>query len=250
MSETNTFDASEPQEVVDARAADEADSLRIGEELAQQQEQLLAGKYRDAQELEKAYLELQGKLGSQEEAAPEQPQEPEAPAPQDVLATYLEQKNSGEVSKEVQDAFDELSKEELLEMMQQPQQQQQESDDISDADVTAIYNAVGGEEQYGQLIEWAASNLAPEAIAAYDQAIDSGNMAAINLALRGLAAAYSDANGQEGATLQGRGTPPSQGGYRSQAELLAAMNDPRYDNDPAYRMDVFAKLEQSPELQF
>jgi len=249
MSETNTFDASEPQEVVDARAADEADSLRIGEELAQQQEQLLAGKYRDAQELEKAYLELQGKLGSQEKVAPEQQQELEAPSAEDVLAAYLEQKNSGEVSREVQEAFDNLSKEELLDMMQQPEPNQQ-SDDISDADVASIYGAVGGEEQYRQLVGWAQQNLAPNVIAAYDQAIDSGNMAAINLALRGLVAAYSDANGQEGATLQGRGTPPSQAGYRSQAELIAAMNDPRYENDPAYRMDVFRKLELSPELQF
>jgi hypothetical protein len=33
--------------------------------------------------------------------------------------------------------------------------------------------------------------------------------------------------------------------YRSQAELVAAMGDPRYDTDPAYRADVIQKLDQS-----
>ena len=33
--------------------------------------------------------------------------------------------------------------------------------------------------------------------------------------------------------------------YRSQAQLVKAMSDPRYDNDPAYRQDVIAKLERS-----
>ena len=37
--------------------------------------------------------------------------------------------------------------------------------------------------------------------------------------------------------------------YRSQAELVAAMNDKRYDNDPAYRQDVIEKLERS-DLNF
>ena len=37
--------------------------------------------------------------------------------------------------------------------------------------------------------------------------------------------------------------------FKSQAQLVQAMADPRYDNDPAYRAEVIAKLEQS-DLQF
>ena len=37
--------------------------------------------------------------------------------------------------------------------------------------------------------------------------------------------------------------------FRSQAQLVAAMSDPRYDNDPAYRQEVIAKLDRS-DLQF
>ena len=43
---------------------EEQDSIRVGQELAEQQENLLAGKFKDAEDLEKAYLELQKKLGT------------------------------------------------------------------------------------------------------------------------------------------------------------------------------------------
>ena len=66
MAETLSYQ--EPQNVtsVDNLTAEEQDSLAVGEKLVEQQDQLLAGKYKNAQELEKAYMELQGKLGSQE----------------------------------------------------------------------------------------------------------------------------------------------------------------------------------------
>ena len=59
--------------------ADEQESLQIGEEMEQQQEQRLAGKYKSAEELEAAYLELQKKLGENSsepsETTEEEPQE-------------------------------------------------------------------------------------------------------------------------------------------------------------------------------
>ena len=65
---TFTVDTTPPTETVaDNLTADEQDSLAVGEEIVEQQEQLLAGKYKDAQELEKAYVELQKKLGDKEE---------------------------------------------------------------------------------------------------------------------------------------------------------------------------------------
>ena len=43
--------------------AEEKDSLIVGEKMEAEQEQLLAGKYKNAEDLEKAYVELQKKLG-------------------------------------------------------------------------------------------------------------------------------------------------------------------------------------------
>ena len=56
--------------------------------------------------------------------------------------------------------------------------------------------------------------------------------------------------GVEGEMLTGKAARAEQIGYKSQAELVAAMNDPRYDNDPAYRQQVIAKLDQSKDLEF
>ena len=66
MAETLTYDpGTDTVTVGDNLTPDEQESLQIGEEMQSQQEQLLAGKYKDAQELEKAYIELQKKLGSE-----------------------------------------------------------------------------------------------------------------------------------------------------------------------------------------
>ena len=71
MAETLSYQ--EPQNVttVDNLTAEEQDSLAVGEKLVEQQDQLLAGKYKDAQELEKAYMELQTKLGEKEKGETE-----------------------------------------------------------------------------------------------------------------------------------------------------------------------------------
>ena len=63
MAEILTSDNSVPAEVMSQQNADEAESLRIGEEMMEAQEQRLAGKYKNTEELEAAYLELQKKLG-------------------------------------------------------------------------------------------------------------------------------------------------------------------------------------------
>ena len=85
---------------------------------------------------------------------------------------------------------------------------------------------------------------------AFDSLVGLGNAKAIELAVKGMKAQYDDANGYEGRMLSGKSPKTSGEIFRSQAELVAAMGDPRYDNDPAYRQDVIAKLERSDQLQF
>ena len=69
MAETLTYDAG-TDTVTDGSGENltpaEQDSLQVGEQLVEQQEQLLAGKYQNAEQLEKAYVELQKKLGTED----------------------------------------------------------------------------------------------------------------------------------------------------------------------------------------
>ena len=83
----------------------------------------------------------------------------------------------------------------------------------------------------------------------YDNVMASGNPNAIFFAVQALSNKYSDAVGSDGQLLTGRGSNEQTTGFRSQQELVNAMSDPRYDNDPAYRQDVMRKLENS-DLEF
>ena len=74
MAETIRYDTSDDPVVAQSIAEKEAESLRIGEELMAKQEKMLAGNYKNAEEIESAYLELQKKLGdtpATQEAEPE-----------------------------------------------------------------------------------------------------------------------------------------------------------------------------------
>ena len=81
MAETLTYDAGTDTVTTEENLnADEQDSLQVGEAMVEQQEQLLAGKYKNAEELESAYVELQKKLGDRgkeekEEVTEEEPTE-------------------------------------------------------------------------------------------------------------------------------------------------------------------------------
>ena len=116
--------------------------------------------------------------------------------------------------------------------------------ELGDEEVNAIQEAVGGEQAYQNMIGWAQENFTDGEIQAYDNALDSGNLSTINLALQALYYRYVDANGSEGEMIQGKAASTVDG-FRSQAEVVRAMGDPRYENDPAYRQDVYNKLEQS-----
>ena len=241
MAEVFTSDNSVPAEVMESQASDEAESLRIGEEMVEAQEQRLAGKYNSTEELEAAYLELQKKLGSQEEDV--QAESEETPETNWLAEAQRAIQESGQLSEELTKQISDMNAMDVFNSML-GSMPTAEGRDLSQGEVDSIYKAVGGEEQYGQMISWAQSSLSESQIAAFDQIIESGNMDQINLAIKGLTSQYTDAVGQDGDLIQGK--PASAlSEFRSQQELIQAMNDPRYDDDPAYRQDVINKLDRS-----
>ena len=122
---------------------------------------------------------------------------------------------------------------------------QQQSVDLTDTEINQIKAVAGGDEGYTQLTQWASANLDNSIVEAFDSLVDSGNAKMVQLAVAGLKAEYEKNNGFEGEMLTGRAPQPQVDVFRSQAEVVQAMQDPRYDRDPAYRQDVFQKLERS-----
>ena len=247
--------------------ADEQDSLQVGEQMQAEQEQLLAGKYKNAEDLEKAYVELQKKLGETGDETSETTGDTDAvdteetseetkEATEDSPAVALINEASAEyyandnkLSPETIEKFQSMSSQDLvnayLELQQGQPAQQQTSVDMTDADVNSIKNSVGGEAEYGKLVGWAGENLDKASVDAFDSIVETGNTQAIKLALSGLKSQYDSANGYEGRMLSGKAPKTSGDVFRSQAEVVAAMSDARYENDPAYRQDLIAKLDRS-----
>ena len=274
MAETLTIDPTPTTEVVGTAegvelSADEQESLAVGEKMVEQQEQLLAGKYKDAEALEKAYIELQTKLGEdgkaenkteaeKEEVLPEESKESseESSAAVALINEASEEyyANDGTLKPETIEKFSSMSSQDLVNAYMEvtknnPQQEVVEAAEPTQADINTIQNSVGGEAEYAKLIQWAGSNLDKTSVEAFDDVVATGSVPMIKLAVRGLQAQYENDNGYEGRMLTGKAAKTSGDVFRSQAELVAAMGDSRYENDPAYRQDVIEKLDRS-DLQF
>ena len=259
MAEILSYDPAGDPEVVGAIESDQAESLAIGEEMINQANARLAGKYKDAQELEKAYIELEKKLGSrdgqeEETAEPEAEDQPEERSEYstqiDAISRAAEEFNSnGVLSEETLAEFEKMSSKELIQAYFEyeqslPAMEAPQGVELTQQDINSIQNSVGGEAAYQQLVGWAAQNFSQSEIQAFDNVVDSGNVDAINLALAGLKARYTDAVGYEGTMIQGKAAAPADT-FKSQAEVVRAMSDPKYDRDPAYRDEIMQKLARS-----
>ena len=256
---TFTVDTTPQTETMsDNLTADEQDSLAVGEKLVEGQEQLLAGKYKDAQELEKAYVELQKKLGSNESedveqtSATEETEETSLSDGASLISSANDEyyANDGKLSEETLEKFSGMSSKELVEAYLEVQntdafKNQGEAADLSEADINNVKNFAGGEAQYDNLITWANSNLDDKAKEAFDSIVNTGSVDAIKIAVSGLKSQYEAANGFEGKMYTGKAPKGNTDTFRSQAELVAAMSDKRYDRDPAYRQDIIEKLDRS-----
>ena len=196
--------------------SDEKESLAIAESLEQGEESLLAGKFKDTQALEQAYVELQKKLGE----------------PRDEVPTPEDEGEPAEDEPEAEEADDD-GEEELL----------------SEEQAEMLMDMVGGQKAYQSMLEWAGDSFSKEEIEMYDGVMASGDPNAIYYAIQALQSRYNDAVGSDGQLLTGRGAQDTDDSFKSQAELVAAMSDPRYDRDPAYRNDVMRRLENS-DVQF
>ena len=286
MATTNTFNpidesAEAARKEAEAKALAEGERLIAAQEAAQEQtyedarkadqeSSRYAGKYKSAEELEKAYLELQKKLGerSTEETSTEtETEEPAAEAtegeaeeesseePSEVYqaleSASQEYEEGGELSPDTLEKLAQLDSKELVEQWVQyvnSSKGDPEPGAMPQEDVDRIMGSVGGTDQYQAMVAWAGDALSPEEIAAYDAVVTNGDPNSVYWAGQGLRSKYVESNGYEGTQVSGNRAARPEPGFRSQAELARAISDPRYRDDPAYRMDVEQKLARSGDL--
>ena len=194
MADEQTFTVTDQTPATEVLSEEEQDSLEVGEKLVAEQEGLLAGKYKSAQDLEKAYKELESKLGQQDNTEKAEP-EPETTSEPTTLSENANvitsasdeyYKNEGKLSPETLQKFSGMSTQDLvnayLEVTKSPDWQAQpptEISDISDAQINEVKNAAGGEAAYQNMIQWAGANLDAKSIEAFDQIVNTGSLDSI-----------------------------------------------------------------------
>ena len=275
MAETLTYDAGTDTVTTEDNLTEaEQESLAVGEEMQAQQEQLLAGKYKNAEDLEKAYVELQKKLGGEGsedskstgddlsindgEKETEETEETKEDSPalalvNEAAAEYWD--NDKSLSEDTMAKLGEMSGTDLLAAYLQAQEanpvdQAPDTPDLTTQDIADVRAVAGGDKEYATMVQWASENMDKSDVESCDSLLASGNVGAIKLAVSGIKAQYDNANGYEGTMLSGKPATTSKDVFRSQAELVAAMSDDRYEKDPAYRQDLIEKLDRSSNVKF
>ena len=231
---------------------------------------LYAGKFKSVEDLANSYKELEGKLGSIEQTqeteeveTSEETEQQEFDA-QDYygegLASVLEE--VGIDPQEISQRFvdnDSISDDDYSKLEDAGFSKQvvdtyldglrgvgvADADEIPADIIKGIKDSVGGDETYGQMQSWAEQNLSDEEGVAFNNLMDTGDAATIQLAVEGLYSRYSKSMGVEPNLYTGRPAASGPTPYRSTAEVKAAMSDPRYGKDVTYTESVYSRLEKS-----
>tara|TARA_Y200000002_G_scaffold362080_1_gene348829 strand:- start:198 stop:1046 length:849 start_codon:yes stop_codon:yes gene_type:complete len=278
MAETIRYDTSDDPVAAQAIAEKEAESLKIGEELMEKQDKRLAGKYKSAEELETAYLELQKKLGETPTSTAEDTAEPAQEFEfyaddgsvnyETANQVYGEQlsntfkdndidpfemnkhfvENNGTLSDEMYERLGNagLTKnlvDSYLKGVREEVGLDAPAATLTDAEIADVKNVANGEEGYQSLMDWAGKTLSKEDQDNYDTVLATGNKTAIKFAVKALMGQYEDANGRDSKLVTGKESAPDT--YRSMAEVVRDMNKPEYTTDEAFRDDVIRKLSAS-----
>ena len=252
--EQQTLTYEEPQNT-EVLNEEEQNSLEIGEKMEAEQEQLLAGKYKDPKDLETAYQKLEKKLGEKSEPVSEKEEsenETEEEVPNDRKLNLLDQLwDEGTNNKLSKETFDKLSKMNPVEVakmaMQQRSNAQQapQAREFTENDVQQIQGLVGGQDNYNNMMSWASENIPEQEVNLFDAVMDRGDPLAAYFAVQSMALKYQDGVGREGQMVRGKAPKTSADVFNSQQEMIQAMEDSRYNDDPAYREAIMQKLERS-----
>lgn len=214
----------------------------------------LAGKFETKEDLEQAYLELQKKLGAPKDT----PEAPEAPTGDLEIKAQEVTESAGLDLGDLQNHYQqhgELSEAHLEALGKAGISKDQVQGFISEvAEARAakaeqasqqVFESVGGKEAYQDMIKWAGSNLPDSDIQAFNKVANGNDVSLINLAVQGLKAQYTKANGQgttkgfiSGASKANQGVT----GYEHRDQMVQDMNHPDFQTSPSMQAKVRARL--------
>ena len=204
----NTADqgAIEEQAKIDAARAELHDEATGGQQPeAEESEDLILGKYKSQEDLVDAYKNLQRENERLRNGDADEPEE----AGVEDQPTQEEEGITAEEAQQIRES---------------------------------IFKQAGSQEKFQVLMGWASQNLDETRINAFNQSLDTGDADTILAQVKGIQYDYMMATGYEPKLTGGRAPTNDVRGFASEAQVIAAMQDPRYGNDPAYIKEVEQRI--------
>ena len=94
--------------------------------------------------------------------------------------------------------------------------------------------------------QWAKANLSEAELSNYNTQVNSPNSKIREQAIRGLHSQFASDSGDGKPLVHGNNSATADGsGFKSRAQMIEAMQDSKYQSDPAYRAEVENKIARS-----
>ena len=232
---------------------------------------LFAGKYNSVEELEKGYRELQQKLSRGETIeepgiSESEPEQEVSSDPKEIYGEFIgtrfeengidfqDMNTRWQATGQLQDQdYGQLqeagfTKDMVDSYLSGLQYRQAQDTELATRDVVSIKNEFGGESQYNEMITWASKNLTDSEQKAFNNMIKTPDLDQIRMAVAGIQANYQAQGNREPSLIGGKAARNVGERFESTAQVVAAMNDPLYKTDPAYRAKIEAKIARSNVL--
>ena len=199
----------------------------------------LPEKFKSAEELAKAYTGLEKEFSSRPKEEAKPTEEVQEVQDKGLDKYYTEFADTGELAEK---SYAELAKQGLEKTLVDSYIDGQKL--VAETNTKSIQDVAGGKEEYSELVEWAGKNLSEAEQKVYNDMVDSGNIDQAKFAVQGLMA-KANVNPKQPSLFEGTSDTVSKDAFQSVSQVTDAMNDPRYDKDPAYRKSVEDKIGRS-----
>tara|TARA_R100000655_G_scaffold79752_1_gene119208 strand:+ start:1627 stop:2490 length:864 start_codon:yes stop_codon:yes gene_type:complete len=286
MTETPQLSTPEGQEGLASPAQQElVQELQQQDQISEETQQVLQ-KFNSTEDLAKSYAELQRKFTQNQQQKSEPQTEPQTETPQptesysrdqavsiygeagvEALASkglkMEELMHSADNGGDISEHYDTLAEtfnvptslvEGFVNTYGKSGQAADTSNELTAADEEKIIGEVGGPEAYKQMGEWANKNMSDEMVKEFNKTMDGGNIDSIRWAIRSMQLEMANPRSVVEPKLIGGGDVPSETVFRSQQQVLDAMNKRNdrgqklYEVDEAYQQNVKEILARSPDL--
>ena len=199
----------------------------------------LPEKFKNAEELAKAYTGLEKEFSSRPKEEAKPTEEVQEVQDKSLDKFYNEYAETGELTDK---SYTELAKQGLDKKLVDSYIEGQKL--VAETNTKQVQDVAGGKEEYSELVDWAGKNLSEAEQKVFNDMVDSGDVETAKFAVQGLMS-KANINPKQQTLFEGTSDVVSRDAYTSVSQVTDAMNDPRYEKDPAFRKEVEQKISRS-----